>query len=103
MNTKLYVFWMLMLVAVLNYGLRAFPFIFFKDTKKMPEWLNYLRTVLPTAILAFLVVYCLKDIDPSSAWMEMVCVALAAICYLYKRNALLAIAISTIVYMFLIK
>lgn len=72
----------------------------------MPDWLTYLSKVLPPAIMAFLVVYCLKNISFTSgtyAIPEMIAVVIAAVTYLKKNNALLSIGISTVVYMILIQ
>ncbi|MGN1406087.1 MAG: branched-chain amino acid transporter permease, partial [Erysipelotrichaceae bacterium] len=39
---------------------RFLPFIIFPDNKKPPEFISYLAKVLPTAVIGFLVVYCLR-------------------------------------------
>lgn len=42
-------------------SLRALPFLIFTKNRPMPEWLRRLGKTLPMAIMAVLVVYCLKD------------------------------------------
>ena len=44
---------------------RAFPFLLFRG-KRVPEPVEYLGKVLPMAIIATLVVYCLRETDFSS-------------------------------------
>ena len=52
--------------AVITLGLRAFPFLVFRGDRQMPQMLKDLGNVLPAAILAVLVVYCLKDVTTAS-------------------------------------
>ncbi len=86
--------------------LRYLPFIFFGRNNQPPQWLNYLGKYLPCAIMAFLVVYCLKDVSlfsSSHGIPEFVSVAVAAILHFWKKNPLLSIGISTALYMFLVQ
>ena len=60
---------------------------------------------LPSAIMAVLVVYCLKDIpaQPIKAGVpQLLGVAIVALTYRWKRNTLLSIALGTVGYMLLI-
>ena len=47
-------------VAVLTFLTRAFPFVLFGRNKKVPDIIQYLGKILPPAIIATLVVYCVK-------------------------------------------
>ena len=42
-------------------SLRTLPFLIFTKNRPMPDWLKRLGQRLPMAIMAVLVVYCLKD------------------------------------------
>ena len=48
-------------MAVTTMALRFLPFLIFG--KKTPGYISYLGEVLPQAIIALLVVYCLKDVS----------------------------------------
>ena len=52
---------MIVVSALITFGLRAIPFIMFRNDKTMPPKLIYLGKILPSAIMAVLIVYCLKD------------------------------------------
>ena len=86
-------------------SLRALPFLIFTKNRPMPEWLRRLGKTLPMAIMAVLVVYCLKDIpaQPIKAGVpQLLGVAIVALTYRWKRNTLLSIALGTVGYMLLI-
>lgn len=53
--------------AVCTYLLRAAAFVLFRGKKQLPKSIDYLGSVLPPAIIAILVVYCLKSIDLTAA------------------------------------
>ena len=72
----------------------------------MPKAVEYLGQILPPAIMATLVVYCLKGADLFSASHgipEFVSVAVTALLHVWKRNVLLSIAAGTACYMFLVQ
>ena len=48
-------------VAVGTMLTRFLPFFIFPEGKKPPEYITYLGSVLPYAVIGLLVVYCLKD------------------------------------------
>ena len=48
--------------ALTTMGIRFFPFLVFGKKRKVPELVQYLGRVLPCAIMASLVVYCLKGV-----------------------------------------
>ena len=84
---------------------RAFPFLIFRG-KEVPEIVRYLGRVLPMAIMATLVMYCLKGITFSSlAGFAPTLIASAAtvLLHLWKRNTMLSIFGGTICYMVLIQ
>ena len=90
------------LVTVLT---RFLPFAVF-GKRPLPRVVVYLGRVLPPAIMAALVVYCLKDIDLTAfplGLAQLISVAVTALVHLWRRNTLLSIALGTACYMVLIR
>ena len=91
-------------MAVVTALIRFLPFILF--SKNTPKPVLYLGNVLPYAIIAMLVVYCLKDVDVfkgSHGIPELISVVLVAVLHKWKKNTLLSILSGTICYMLLIQ
>ncbi|MBE5955766.1 MAG: branched-chain amino acid transporter AzlD [Lachnospiraceae bacterium] len=85
--------------------LRFLPFFIFGE-KKTPEFLDYLGKFLQYAIMAMLVVYCLKGVTFASAvsWIpSAVGVIVVAALHVWKRNTLLSIVGGTICYMVMVQ
>ena len=92
--------------AVITLGLRAFPFLVFRGDRQMPQMLKDLGNVLPAAIMAVLVVYCLKGITPLAypyGLPELISVAAVVALHLWKGNTLASIALGTVCYMVLVQ
>ena len=72
----------------------------------MPRWLEKLSRALPPAIMAVLVVYCLKSV-PDEWYPGGVCqlsaVAATALIHKWKHNTCFSIIAGTAVYMVLIR
>ena len=84
---------------------RAFPSLIFRG-KEVPEIVRYLGRVLPMAIMATLVMYCLKGITFSSVAgfaPMLIASAVTALLHLWKRSTMLSICGGTICYMVLIQ
>ena len=84
---------------------RAFPFLIFRG-KEVPEIVRYLGRVLPMAIMATLVMYCLKGISFSSVagFAPMrIATAITALLHIWKGNTMLSIFGGTVCYMVLIQ
>ena len=84
---------------------RALPFIIFRG-REVPDIVRYLGRMLPMAIMATLVIYCIKGISFSSAsgWLTMVIASAATVfVHLWKGNTMLSIFGGTISYMLLIQ
>lgn len=91
--------------ALVTALLRALPFLLFRG-RDLPRWVTWLGRVLPPAIMAVLVVYCLRGLDlggPAHGLPELIAVAATAWLHLWRRNTLLSIAGGTAVYMALIR
>lgn len=86
--------------------LRSFAFMAFRDGRKIPKVIEKLGETLPYAIMAFLVIYCLKDVTPLKfpyGIPEAISVALVAILQIIKRNSTLSVLLGTICYMLLVQ
>lgn len=82
--------------------MRSLPFLIFRGDRKMPLWMERLGEVLPSAIMAVLVVYCLKDVTTSPIEIgipSLVGVAITAVTYKWKKSTFLSIAAGTAGYM----
>jgi branched-subunit amino acid transport protein AzlD len=96
----------IIVISLVTMLTRFLPFIAFNRQEKLPEIISYLGKVLPTAIMAMLVVYCLKDINVTVfpyGLKELISVLVVAVLHIYKRNTLLSITCGTICYMLLIQ
>ena len=86
--------------------LRALPFACFGGRDGVPGWVASLGGMLPPAIMAALVVYCLKSV-PYGAFADgtkqLAAAAVVVALHLARRNTLLSIAGGTAVYMILIR
>lgn len=94
------------LVALITFLLRFAPFAFFGGKRKMPALIEYLGKYLPPAIMAILIVYCLKSVSLTAAphgLPEFISVVIVVALHLWKRNFLVSIAGGTICYMVLIQ
>ncbi len=103
--TDMYVVWAIVVMAVVTIVLRFLPFLIFSG-KETPKFLTYLGQVLPYAVMAMLVVYCLKDVTFNMAvgWIPAaVGVIAVTLLHIWKRNTLLSIIGGTVIYMVLIR
>ena len=93
-------------VALVTILLRFLPFAVFGRNKKTPEYITYISSVLPYAIMGMLVVYCMKDVSILEAPYgipEFLAGAAVVGLHLRKKNTLLSIVTGTVVYMLLIQ
>ena len=93
-------------MALVTAGLRFLPFLIFGEKRQTPRLITYLGKVLPYAIMAMLVVYCLKAVTPLEypyALPELIGCSVVVLLHIWKRNTLLSIAGGTICYMLLLQ
>ena len=93
-------------VAAVTMLLRFLPFAVFGKHKKTPDYIAYISSVLPYAIMGMLVIYCLKDVSITAATHglpELIAGAVVVGLHLWKRNTLLSIVTGTVVYTLLIQ
>ena len=89
-------------MALVTAMLRFLPFLVFR--KRTPAYIVYLGSVLPAALIGMLVVYCLKDVQITSAphgLPELLAAATVVLLQAWKRNSLLSILAGTLLYMLL--
>jgi len=85
---------------------RFLPFAVFNARKPTPQYIHYLGELLPGAIFAMLVIYCLKDVGTD--WMgiglpKLAAVVMVMLSYHLSRNTLVSIFVGTAGYMLLIR
>lgn len=93
-------------MALVTFLTRALPFLLFGRGEQPPKLVLYLGRVLPPAIIAMLVVYCLRGISFASpgGWIpQLLAAAAVAALHLWKHNNLLSIFGGTILYMILVQ
>ncbi len=93
-------------VALVTILLRFLPFWIFGENRTTPPLIAHLGQVLPFSVMGMLVVYCLKDVNLTSAPFgipEAIGCALVALLHFWKRNTLLSIGAGTICYMLLVQ
>ena len=92
--------------ALITLLTRALPFLLFSGKRRMPAWLERLADKIPPAIIAVLVVYCVRSVSPAAPGelaATFLSLAVVVLLHLWKRNTLLSIAAGTILYMALIR
>ena len=101
---KLHSLALILIMAALTAALRFLPFVMF--SKGTPKTFVYLGNLLPNAIMAMLVVYCLKNVSfaaDSHGIPEALGVFLVAVLHKWKHNMLLSILGGTAAYMVLVQ
>ncbi|MBQ2265802.1 MAG: AzlD domain-containing protein [Clostridia bacterium] len=96
----------ILVIAAVTAALRFIPFAVFSANRKTPEIIVYLGKILPYAIMAMLVVYCLKSVNLMAAPFgipELIGVLVVVLLHIWKRNTLLSIAVGTACYMLLVQ
>ncbi len=100
--TTAYAIAMIAVAAICTFATRVAPFLLFNGSKPIPPIIRYLGSTLPPAVIALLVVYCLKNVG----WVtvpELLCIAITALLHVWKHNNLLSIGVGTVLYMVLIQ
>ena len=93
-------------MAVVTFLTRALPFLLFDRGSAPPKIVLYLGRVLPPAIIAMLIIYCLKDLSflAPGGWMpQLIAVGVVVALHLWKHNNLLSIFGGTVLYMVLVQ
>ncbi len=89
-------------MAAVTFLTRAAPFLLFDRGGRPPKLVLYLGRVLPPAVIAMLIVYCLKGVSfaAPAGWVPSLLAGGAAVLlHLWKGNDLLSIFGATVLYM----
>lgn len=111
-------------MAIVTFLTRALPFLLFDRGESPPKIVLYLGRVLPPAVIAMLIIYCLRspsltvpaDLTAAmSGWLastvsffvgwapQLIAGAVVVVLHVWKRNNLLSIFGGTILYMILVQ
>lgn len=104
--SETHVWMMVAVIALVTALLRFLPFAVFSGGRKTPAIIERLGAVLPHAIMAMLVVYCLKGTHFTSpeGWVPaLIGVLVTGALHVWKRSTLLSIIGGTVVYMLLVQ
>lgn len=85
---------------------RFLPFLIFRPDRPTPPYVQYLGRVLPLAVFAMLVVYCLRNVEilqGSHGLPEFIAILITVVLHLWRKQMLLSIAGGTISYMLLVQ
>ena len=85
--------------AAVTILLRFLPFIIFKGNRETPGVITYLGKYLPYAIMAMLVVYCLKSVSITAhpfGQPELIGDLAVVLLHVWRRNTRVSIACGTI-------
>ncbi len=96
----------ILVMALVTLLTRALPFLLFGRGHTPPRVVLYLGQVLPPAVIAMLVVYCVRyaEFGHVSQWAPaLLASATVVLLHLWKRNNLLSIFGGTILYMVLVQ
>lgn len=96
----------ILVMAGVTFLTRALPFLLFDRGDHPPRIVLYLGQVLPPAVIAMLIVYCLKGVSfaTPAGWVPALAASLtAAALHLWKHNDLLSIFGATVLYMVLVQ
>ncbi|MBU4539631.1 MAG: AzlD domain-containing protein [Acetobacterium sp.] len=98
--------YVILVVAAATFLTRFLPFALFGGGKEVPALVKSLGDLLPPAVIAILVVYCLKGVSLMVAphgFPEFISVGIVALLHIWKRNNLLSIGGGTLLYMVLVQ
>lgn len=88
-----YTICMIVVCAFCTFAERLLPFLIFRKGS-VPNLVRYLGNILPVAVMATLVIYCLRAVDLSS-WAgfmpQLIAVAVTAGLHFWKGNTLLCV------------
>lgn len=96
----------ILVMALVTFLTRALPFLLFDRGGTPPKVVLYLGKVLPPAVIAMLIVYCLRHVSFQAAagWAPQLAASAAVVAlHLWKRNNLLSIFGGTVLYMVLVQ
>lgn len=93
-------------MAIVTFLTRAAPFLLFDRGDEPPRWVLSLGRILPPAIIAMLVVYCLRGLSFAEAglWAPHLIASVVVVALQWKfKNDLVSIFTGTVLYMVLVQ
>jgi branched-subunit amino acid transport protein AzlD len=93
-------------MAGVTFLTRALPFLLFGRGGNPPRIVLYLGKYLPPAVIAMLIVYCLRGVSFGQAadWAPaLIACVFTAVVHIWRKNNMLSIVGGTILYMVLIQ
>ena len=106
MSDMLHTALVIAVIALVTALLRFLPFLVFNGRRPIPGVVRDLGKILPYAVMAMLVVYCLRGISFSAAphgIPELIAAAVVIALQVWRRNTLLSIIGGTACYMLLVQ
>lgn len=106
MRPELHTLLLILVCAGVTIALRALPFLALGRGGQPPALVHRLGERLPPAVMAILVVYCLRSTSFAalSGWVPALAAGAATVAlHVWRRNTLLSIAGGTLLYMLLIR
>ena len=103
--TDTYILLVIAVSALVTAAIRFLPFLVFNGSNGTPPIIDKLGKTLPYAIMAMLVVYCLKGISFQSAAgfvPSFVACSVVVLLHVWRRNTLVSILAGTLTYMALV-
>lgn len=91
----------ILVAAACTFLMRALPFTLLGRKREVPKKIRYLGRILPSAIMAVLVIYCVRDITTDFSGKgirEIIAVVCCAGIHIWRKNTLLSILVSTGIY-----
>lgn len=85
---------------------RFLPFLIFRPDQPTPRYVQYLGRVLPLAVFAMLIVYCLRNVSFTTGTHglpEIIAILVTVALHTWKRQMLVSIAGGTLAYMLLVQ
>ena len=104
--TLVYNLSVVLVAAICTFFTRLFPFALFGRHQEPPQLVKYLGNILPRAVMAILIIFCLKGMtfNQISGFVPLIIgVIIVALLHIWKRNNLISIGVGTVCYMFMIQ
>ena len=96
----------IIVMALVTYMTRALPFLIWGKQQNISPIIHYLGNTLPYAMMGLLIIYSFKNISFTSypfGSSEIIAGCTCILLHVWKRNNLISISGSTIVYMILVQ
>lgn len=104
-NTNAQLFILIVICGAITFGTRSISFAVFRQGRT-PAFISWMGRQLPGAVMAMLLVYCLKDISFESAGSfapALIAVIATSALHVWRKQMMLSICGGTVVYMILLK